>query len=122
MDDCIFCKIAKKIVPADIVYEDDKTMVFMDANPKCDGHMLIIPKDHYPTVFDIDKDTLKHMYEVAEIMLDKMEKVSGKHGGTFSFNSGYMQEVMHAHMHVMPCFRKKAVQNSHEVYKKIMED
>ena len=46
MDDCIFCKIVKKEIPASIVYEDDELMAFKDINPIDKVHLLIIPKQH----------------------------------------------------------------------------
>src|SRR5580704_10545998 len=51
--DCIFCKIVAGIVPCFKLFEDADTLAFMDINPVHDGHCLIIPKAHYPTVFDI---------------------------------------------------------------------
>src|SRR6266851_6910296 len=51
--DCIFCKIVAGAVPCFKLFEDAETLAFMDINPVHDGHALVIPKDHYPTVFDI---------------------------------------------------------------------
>ncbi len=50
---CIFCKIVSKEIPAEIVYEDDKFLAFLDINPRSAGHSLVIPKDHYRWVWDI---------------------------------------------------------------------
>ena len=47
MKDCIFCKIIKKEIPADIVFEDSKTIAFLDINPASKGHTLVMPKNHY---------------------------------------------------------------------------
>ena len=60
--DCIFCKIANKEINSNFVYEDDILMAIMDINPICDGHILIIPKKHYETVFDVPENILSHMY------------------------------------------------------------
>ena len=51
--DCIFCKIVAGTVPCFKLFEDRDTLAFMDINPVHDGHCLVIPKAHYPTVFDI---------------------------------------------------------------------
>ena len=55
---CIFCKIAADEIPCFKLLEDTDTLAFMDINPVNDGHALIIPKAHYPTVFDIAPDEL----------------------------------------------------------------
>src|SRR6202162_4761078 len=51
--DCIFCKIVAGAVPCFKLFEDDDTLAFMDINPVHDGHCLVIPKAHYPTIFEI---------------------------------------------------------------------
>jgi diadenosine tetraphosphate (Ap4A) HIT family hydrolase len=50
---CIFCQIRDGQIPSTRVYEDDKTLAFMDINPLNDGHLLVIPKAHAETIFDI---------------------------------------------------------------------
>ena len=52
-EDCIFCKIAKKEIKTNIVYEDDNFIAFLDVNPRAEGHTLIIPKKHYKTLLDM---------------------------------------------------------------------
>ncbi|AEG16178.1 histidine triad (HIT) protein [Desulfofundulus kuznetsovii DSM 6115] len=57
VQDCIFCKIVKKEIPAEIVYEDDHVMAFKDIHPAAPVHLLLIPKKHIPTFFDLtDED------------------------------------------------------------------
>src|SRR5687767_5304583 len=51
--DCIFCKIVSGAVPCFKLFEDTDTLAFMDINPVHDGHSLVIPKAHYPTIFEI---------------------------------------------------------------------
>ncbi len=52
-ENCTFCKIAKKEIPAHIVYEDNNFMVFLDINPQTPGHVQVIPKEHYRWVWDV---------------------------------------------------------------------
>src|SRR5262249_33980288 len=56
--DCIFCKIVRGEAPAHRVWEDERTLVFMDIFPVTDGHTLVITRDHFENVFDADEDTL----------------------------------------------------------------
>ena len=49
MEDCLFCKIVKKEIPSDIVFEDDNVLAFKDIDPQAPVHILIIPKEHITT-------------------------------------------------------------------------
>ena len=55
--DCLFCKIVAGEIPSTRVFEDDKVLSFMDINPVGEGHLLVIPRNHYPTIFDIPEGT-----------------------------------------------------------------
>lgn len=121
MKDCIFCKIAKKEIPSNMVYEDEKIMVIMDINPICDGHLLVIPKKHVETVFDAESDLLGYMFSKSNAIVQKLMEVTGEKGATLSFNYGDKQEIKHLHLHLMPNFKKPATLELQDVYKKIME-
>lgn len=119
--DCIFCKIINKELPSKIVYDDDKVLAFMDINPACDGHVLVIPKKHIHDVYEIDDETLTYMFKVARSLNEKIMEKLGKDGATFSFNYGSMQEVPHIHLHIMPNFKEKATKTVEEVYDILMK-
>src|SRR6266568_3762876 len=57
--DCIFCKIAAGAVPCFKLFEDAETLAFMYINPVHDGHCLVIPKAHYPSVFEITPEAME---------------------------------------------------------------
>ena len=56
MQDCIFCKIINKEIPAEIVYENEHVLVFKDIKPAAPVHLLLIPKKHIPTFFDVTEE------------------------------------------------------------------
>jgi len=56
MEDCIFCKIIKREIPSEIVYEDDEIIAFKDIQPAAPIHILIIPKKHISTIVDIERE------------------------------------------------------------------
>ena len=60
-DNCIFCKLACGDIPTSTLYEDDRFRVILDAGPATKGHALILPKDHYADIFEIDEQTLKDL-------------------------------------------------------------
>ena len=75
--DCIFCKIINGEVPCNKIYEDDKVIVFMDANPNVDGHSLVVPKKHYTDFTELDDEIILHMNKVKKEMTKLlMEKLN----------------------------------------------
>lgn len=59
MSDCIFCKIASKDIPADIVFEDEHLVVFKDVKPVAPVHLLLIPKKHFSSPLDLGKEDVE---------------------------------------------------------------
>jgi histidine triad (HIT) family protein len=118
--DCIFCKIINGDIPCYKVYEDDLVYAFLDINPVCDGHTLIIPKKHYEDIFSLPKDVLNHMYDVAKELTLKIQKATGENGMTYLFNYLDRQEVKHVHMHIVTSLKGKATKDVEDVYKLIM--
>ncbi len=102
--DCIFCKIAEKEIPADIVYEDGDVIAFRDAHPIAPVHVLIIPKKHIASITDISEEDTMLMGKLIAAAKKIAEdlKISekgykllirvGEHGG---------QEVKHIHLHLI---------------------
>ena len=64
MSDCIFCKINRGEIPADVVYEDEHCLAFRDIQPKAPIHLLLIPRKHVENLDDLsedDRDLMAHM-------------------------------------------------------------
>ncbi|MFA5020362.1 MAG: HIT domain-containing protein [Candidatus Pacearchaeota archaeon] len=101
--ECIFCKIALKEIPAEIIYENNSFISFPDVNPKVEGHTLIIPKKHFETCIDIPsslgEELLDAIKNTAEIRIKQ-----GADGFNILQNNGKAagQIVMHAHFHLLP--------------------
>lgn len=100
--DCIFCKIIKGEIPSYTIYEDEKVKVFMDVNPVSNGHLLIVPKEHFVTIEDIPNDILYHINDTAKKMYKVLKEKLNVDGLTVSQNNGLGQEVKHYHMHLIP--------------------
>jgi histidine triad (HIT) family protein len=100
---CIFCKIAKKEVDAYVLYEDEKTMAFLDINPVSKGHTLVIPKEHYENVLEMPTELGRDLAKTVQIVCEKLKKL-GAEGFNVITNIGGVagQVVMHAHIHVIP--------------------
>lgn len=101
---CIFCKIAEKQIPARILHEDDKVICILDINPASEGHILVYPKDHYMILPHIPDDLLAHLFNVARLMSNTLLKVL-QSGGTSIFIANGMaagQKAPHILIHVFP--------------------
>lgn len=104
----IFEKIIAREIPADIVYEDDVVLAFLDINPVNKGHTLVIPKVAFENIFDADTVVLGHMMAVAQKIAHALVATVGAIGVNLHMNNGEIagQEVPHAHLHVIPRFKK----------------
>lgn len=97
MDNCIFCKIVKKEIPAHIVYEDDNFLAFLDIHPQSSGHTQVIPKQHYRWVWDVPN--ARAYFEVTQ----KIAKAQQKAFDSEAVWSRIMgDEVPHAHIWIFP--------------------
>jgi histidine triad (HIT) family protein len=104
MDNCIFCKIAKKEIPSHVVYEDENCFAFLDIKPHAKGHTVVIPKKHGTLIFDFtDKDFEQLMHGVKKTV-EKLNKKLNPDGFNIGWNSGSIagQVVPHLHIHVFP--------------------
>jgi histidine triad (HIT) family protein len=102
--DCIFCRIVAGDAPCHRVYEDERTLVFMDVFPVSDGHTLVITKEHAPTIFDASEPALVAVAAVARRVAHAIRTVLAPDGlMVFQLNgAAAMQTVPHYHMHLLP--------------------
>ena len=102
--DGIFMKIARREVPAEIVYEDEDTIAFLDNGPVAPGHTLVIPKKPVRNVFDADEDTWLAVMRTARKIAPAVRDAVGAKG--VHINSNHEPEggqvVFHLHVHIIP--------------------
>ena len=103
-ENCIFCKIAAGEIPSATLYEDDDFRVILDLGPASKGHALILPKEHYRNLYDIDDETLAKAALLAKKMVKKLTDVLGCDGYNVVQNNEPCagQTVFHFHMHLIP--------------------
>lgn len=119
--DCIFCKIIAGDIPSYKLYEDELVMAFLDINPYLPGHTLIVPKKHVLDIKEIDEDLLNHIMKVAKELAIKITDRLSADGFTLVQNNGFVQEVKHFHLHVIPKYINEKNMDLEEVYKKITQ-
>ena len=103
-DNCIFCKLANKDIPTNIIYEDEKFTVIMDADPATKGHALILPKNHAANIYELPDEDAADIFVLAKKLATKMTKVLHCDGFNIVQNNGEVagQTVFHFHMHLIP--------------------
>jgi histidine triad (HIT) family protein len=104
MEDCIFCKIVQGEIPATKVYEDEKVLAFMDINPLNDGHILVIPKRHAETVFEINSEDLNAVMKVTQKLALAIKNALNPDGLiVVQLNKKAAGQVVpHLHIHLIP--------------------
>ena len=102
--DCLFCKIVAGEIPSTRVYEDERTIVFMDINPATRGHVLVIPREHATDLLEIDQQDLAAVAHTAQKFARRVKERLGADGVNLlnSCGSSAWQTVFHFHLHVIP--------------------
>ena len=106
MNDCIFCKIINNELPSKTIYEDELIKIIMNINPATDGHLLVLPKEHYVNLFDLDENILNHSIKIIKekIYKELKEKLNCE-GMTLAQNNELGQEIKHYHIHIIPRYK-----------------
>ena len=117
--DCIFCKIINGDIPSYKLYEDETIMAFLDVNPYSPGHTLIIPKEHTLDINSIPDETLMHIMKYTRDIAKNVTEKLGADGFTLIQNNGFVQEVKHFHLHVIPKYTENLEMDIEDVFKKI---
>ena len=104
MNDCLFCKIIEKIIPADIVAENENVLAFKDIDSKAPTHILIIPKNHIESTLELTGDNINILGEMG-LMANNIAKTEGidEAGYRWVINTGINggQSVYHIHLHLL---------------------
>lgn len=103
---CLFCQIIHGDVAAQIVFEDDVSMAFLDHRPLFPGHCLLVPKEHFETLGDLPEDSVGPLFKNAQLLARAVELALGAEGSFVAMNNRVSQSVPHLHVHIVPRRRK----------------
>ena len=103
-ENCIFCKIITGEIPSNTIYEDDEFKVVLDVSPASKGHALILPKNHYADLYEIDENVAADAMKLAKKLAIHMTYVLKCDGFNLVQNNHEVagQTVFHFHMHLIP--------------------
>ena len=104
MDDCLFCRIIDRKIPAKIVYEDERAVAIEDIHPQAPTHLLVIPRQHLPSLVEArteDEPLLGHLFLVASQLAQKRGLDLKGYRTVINTGAGAGQTVFHLHVHLL---------------------
>jgi histidine triad (HIT) family protein len=104
--ECLFCQVAAHSIPANVVFEDELSIVFLDHRPLFPGHCLLIPKIHYETLSDLPPALIGPLFSNAQRIARAVEKGMSADGSFVAVNNRVSQSVHHLHVHIVPRRKK----------------
>lgn len=109
--ECVFCKIIAGEIPSYTIFEDNEFKVILDANPAVRGHALILPKEHYADLYEIDEEVAGRAMKLAKKMAVHMTEVLSCDGFNLLQNNHKAagQTVFHFHLHMIPRYKDDGV-------------
>jgi histidine triad (HIT) family protein len=109
-ENCIFCKLASGEIATNSIYEDGDFKVILDASPATRGHALILPKEHYADIYEIDEELVGRAMKLAKKMAVHMTERLSCDGFNILQNNREAagQTVFHFHMHLIPRYKDDA--------------
>lgn len=104
MEHCLFCKIIGSQIPSEKIYEDEKSLAFLDIMPVSPGHTLVIPKEHYANFDEVPEDVLCQTISCAQKIGRAIKEGLGLEGYNVDIHNGEVagQSVHHLHIHIIP--------------------
>ncbi|MBI4017669.1 MAG: HIT domain-containing protein [Candidatus Aenigmarchaeota archaeon] len=117
MPDCIFCRIASKDLSSEIVYEDSKTLAFLDINPISPGHTVVVPKTHTANIFELDVGGVADLFNAVRSVMKSIQDGLKPAGFNFGVNHGRAagQAIDHVHVHILPRFENDGGGSMHSI-------
>ena len=99
---CRFCQIVSGEESGHVVFEDERTLAFLDNRPLFPGHSLLVPRDHYETLGDLPDELVSPLFKNARLLSVAVPKAMKKPGSFVAMNNVVSQSVPHLHVHVVP--------------------
>jgi histidine triad (HIT) family protein len=99
---CVFCDIIAGRIKASTVYEDDRTLAFLDHAPLMAGHVLVVPRIHYAALEDLVSSEVGPFFLVVQRLARAVEQAMNAEGSFVALNIRISQSVPHLHVHVVP--------------------
>jgi histidine triad (HIT) family protein len=103
---CLFCEIAAGYEPAEIVYQNDQAVAFLDHRPLFPGHVLLVPRRHIVTLADLPVAEVGPLFQTVQRLETAVERGMEAEGSFIAVNNIVSQSVPHLHVHIVPRRKK----------------
>jgi histidine triad (HIT) family protein len=104
--DCAFCAIVAGESDAEIVFEDEVSLAFLDFRPLFHGHSLLVPRDHHETLADLPDELVEPYFANVRLLSVAIRDAMDAQGSFVAINNVVSQSVPHLHTHVVPRVKK----------------
>ena len=103
---CVFCKVISGETLANVVFEDEGAIAFLDHRPLFPGHCLLVPKDHFETLSDLPSELVGPFFKIVQLLARAVELALEAEGSFVAMNNRVSQSVPHLHVHIVPRRKK----------------
>lgn len=103
---CVFCDIVARTIAAQVVYDDENLIAFLDSHPLFPGHVLLCPREHYVTLLELPAGLMGPMFAATQLLARAVENAVDAEGTFIAINNRVSQTVPHLHIHVVPRRRR----------------
>jgi histidine triad (HIT) family protein len=100
--DCRFCSVVSGRLEAEVVFEDEVSLAFLDHRPLFPGHSLLVPREHHETIWDLRDDLIAPLFVNARLLSAAVREAMEAKGAFIALNNVVSQSVPHLHVHVVP--------------------
>jgi len=115
---CIFCRIVAGEVPAEVVEREPDVVAFLDVQPLADGHVLVVPRAHAPSIEDLEPAAADTLFRVVRRLAGPVRGALGAAGTTIGINNGEAtgQTIPHVHVHIVPRWDGDGAGSIHTIF------
>lgn len=116
--DCIFCRIVKGEIPAEVVLRERDVVAFLDVQPLADGHVLVVPRAHVARIEDLEPAQLDTLFRAVARVAGPVREGVAAAGTTIGVNNGHAtgQTIPHVHVHVVPRWENDGAGSIHTIF------
>jgi len=115
---CIFCRIVRKEIQAEVVHSSPRAVAFLDVQPLADGHVVVVPRTHVARVADLQPADAEGLFLAVAALAGPVQRAVGGEGTTIGINDGEVtgQAVPHLHVHIVPRRRGDGAGSIHSMF------
>ncbi|MFN8545972.1 MAG: HIT family protein [Candidatus Binatia bacterium] len=115
---CIFCRIVAGEIPAEVIAREPEAVAFLDVQPLADGHVLVVPRAHVPSIEDLEPGQAAALFDLVRRLAGPVRTALSAEATTIGVNNGEAsgQTIPHVHVHIVPRRRGDGAGSIHTIF------